>query len=275
MANRAPLLGRTNMAEVNSEGWRPPLFAAPTNSPIGILLARLRRFLDIQAGSVWRDVATVLPAVRGRILDVGCGAQPYRPLVHPEATYMAIDTDDAKPRFGYDVPDTTYFSGKRWPVADGSVDFVLTTETMEHVLDTRGFLSEASRCLRQGGGMLLTVPFSARWHFVPFDYWRFTPSSLDHLLRESGFTDVEVCARGNAGTVACYKAMALMLPLLAPQSKSMVVSLLLRLVGVILIPVVVLLAVVANVTLSGRGGDDCLGYTVIVRKSDAPVRVKA
>src|ERR1039458_6922094 len=74
--------------------------------------------------------------------------------------------------------------------------------TPEHVLDTKQFLGEAARSLRAGGTILLTVPFAARWHFVPYDYWRFTPSSMDHLLREAGFAGVRVYARGNSGTVA-------------------------------------------------------------------------
>ena len=78
-------------------------------------------------------------------------------------------------------------------------------------------LAEAHRTLRPGGRLLLTVPFAARWHFVPNNYWRFTPSSLRHLLEAAGFGDVAVYARGNAFTVACYKAVALVLPHLFPQ----------------------------------------------------------
>jgi hypothetical protein len=164
------------------------------------------------------------------------------------------------------MPDTTYFSGERWPIDDESVDFILCTETMEHVLDPPAFLTEAWRCLNQGGTILLTVPFAARWHFIPYDYWRFTPSCLDYLLRRSGFTNMQVYARGNAGTVACYKIMALMLPLIAAQNRSSGVAALLRIAGLLFTPVLCVLAVIANITLLGRGGDDCLGYTVIARR---------
>jgi SAM-dependent methyltransferase len=230
-------------------------------------LAPLRRFFDIQAGSVWRDVAAVLPDVRGRVLDVGSGAQPYRSLVHPDATYMAIDTEAAKPHFGYEATDTCYFPGGGWPIEDASVDFILCTETLEHVLDTKQFLAEASRSLRGGGTILLTVPFAARWHFIPYDYWRFTPSSMDHLLREAGFTDVRVYARGNSGTVACYKIMALVLPLLATKNSSALLTWLMRILGLCLAPVLVVFAVLANASVLGRGGNDCLGYTAIAQRA--------
>jgi SAM-dependent methyltransferase len=204
--------------------------------------------------------------VTGTVLDVGCGAQPYRPLVNPTALYHGIDHATAKANFGYAMPDTVYYDGDIWPVDDASIDFVLCTETLEHILDSRPFLSQARRCLRSGGTLLLTVPFSARWHFIPYDYWRFTPSSLDNLLRESGFTDTRVYARGNAGTVACYKMMGIMLPVLMPQGHSAAGTWIRRLLGIPLIPFIVILAIAANLTLSGRGGDDCLGYTALSRR---------
>jgi hypothetical protein len=130
------------------------------------------------------------------------------------------------------------------------------------VLETRRFLGEAARCLATGGTLLLTVPFAARWHFIPYDYWRFTPSSLNHVLLATGFHSVRVYARGNAYTVACYKVMTVLLLLLMPQNVSKVSGLLLRLVGLVFLPLFVLLALIANLSLRGRGGDDCLGYTV-------------
>lgn len=261
--------GRRNMVAAGSESWRPQLFGE-TATGLSRFLAAVRRFFDIQAGSAWRDLCAVLPVLQGTVLDVGCGAQPFRSLVNPHASYQGIDTDEAKAHFGYEMPNTTYFSGDIWPVAAASANVVLCTETLEHVFDTRGFLAEAARSLAPGGTLLLTVPFAARWHFVPYDYWRFTPSSLNQLLTAAGFYNVRVYARGNALTVACYKLMTLLLLLLMPQTASRFTALLLRLAGLIFLPLFVLLAVVANLSLHGRGGDDCLGYTVLaIRSSQA------
>jgi len=76
-----------------------------------------------------------------------------------------------------------------------------------------------------------------------------------------------VYARGNAGTVACYKMMALILPLLLPQRSARVLRWMRRLLAVPLIPFVAILAAVGNLTLRGRGGADCLGYTVLSTRS--------
>jgi SAM-dependent methyltransferase len=191
-------------------------------------------------------------------------------LLHPDVTYIGIDTTDARENFGYELPGTVYFTGTTWPVGDETADVVLCTETLEHVPDTRQFLAELHRCLRPGGRVILTVPFSARWHYIPHDYWRFTPSALAMVLSAAGLVDVAVHARGNAGTVACAKAMALLLPLLMPQGRGQLSAFARRAAGATLSPVLLALATVGQLTLRGPGGDDCLGYTVVARKPPHP-----
>lgn len=260
---------RPNLLLAAQERWRPPLFKAPQTRGRRFA-AWVRRLLDLQAGSIWRDLKRLLPECQGTVVDVGCGAQPYRSLLGPGAEYVGLDTADAQRHFGYDSPDTRYFSGETWPVADASADVVLATETLEHVAEPRKFLAEAYRCLKPGGRLILTVPFAARWHFIPHDYWRFTPSALGALLREAGFDELAVFARGNEVTVACYKTIALILPLLLPQQATGARALWRQACGVLLSPIVVLLAAVANVSLRGRGGEDCLGYTVLATR---PARI--
>jgi SAM-dependent methyltransferase len=265
------MITRRNMIELREERWRPPLIAP--NQERQSVTAALRRYFDVQNGSIWNDLATELATAHGVVLDVGCGAQPYRMLFPPDVTYIGIDTADAKAHFGYEMPDTLYYAGDVWPVEPCSADLILCTETMEHVPDPPAFLVEAFRCLKPEGRLLLTVPFSARWHFIPHDYWRFTPSALQKLLTEAGFTDVAVFARGNALTVACYKVMALCLPLLLPQTNQPLRALFLRLLGLLCLPLFLPLAVVANLSLRGEGGDDCLGYTVLARRPALPLRM--
>jgi SAM-dependent methyltransferase len=259
------VLSRTNMVYRRAEAWRPPLFQSPDSiAQRGV--AALRRMLDLQASSIWRDLSALLPQVRGSVLDVGCGAQPYRSLVGPQATYIGIDTVESKAHFGYELPGVLYFSGDTWPVVDSSVDLVLCTETMEHVANPDVLLNEISRCLVPGGTALLTVPFAARWHFIPYDYWRFTPSGLERLLKNAGFGNIRVYARGNAATVACYKVMALILRLALPQNSALPLRLLLQVCSLPLLPVLLAIALLAQASLWGKGGDDCLGYTVLAEK---------
>src|SRR5437763_1677660 len=129
-----PLSRRTNMIDRSAERWRPPRLSA-SRTRLERARAAVRRFFDIQYGSIWRDLAEELPRAAGTVLDVGCGAQPYRPLLPPAVTYIGIDTADAKTNFGYEVPDTTHYTGSRFPVDNASVNLVLCTETLEHVAE--------------------------------------------------------------------------------------------------------------------------------------------
>lgn len=224
--------------------------------------------LDPQAGSIWRDLHAPLSQARGTVVDVGCGAQPYRRLLPATIEYIGLDTERAQEDFGYSMPDVLPIGDDgRWPLEDARADLVLATETLEHVADPAAFLAEARRCLRPGGQIILTVPFAARWHYVPHDYWRFTPASLRMLLEGAGFTEVVVHGRGNETTVAAYKVQALLLPAVLPQNDAGSVRL--SPLGVLAAPFLVILALVANRSLRAPAGDDCLGYTAFAVRSDS------
>ncbi|OAS26855.1 class I SAM-dependent methyltransferase [Methylobacterium platani] len=255
---------RRNLVGSQAERFKPPVFR-PRRSRWDDLLAAGRRLVDLQAGSAWRDLRGELATASGDVLDVGCGAQVFRPLLPRAARYRGIDTSDARDRFGYAVPDTEYFEGDEWGIAPASVDVVLCTEVLEHVEAPEPFAAKLHAVLRPGGRLVLTVPFSARWHFIPYDYWRYTPSSLDGLLRRAGFREIRVTARGNPLTVACYKAMALCLvPLMGAAGNPAR-----RLLGVALLPVLGLLGLIGTLSLGRDWGEDCLGYTVTARRPSA------
>jgi SAM-dependent methyltransferase len=225
-----------------------------------------RRFFDLQAQTIWRDLAFVLPRLAGTLVDVGCGAQPYRRLLAGTVRYVGIDAADAKTTFGYEAPDTRYYDGHTWPIDDAYAEAVLATETLEHIIDPDEFLREAYRSLKPAGQLILTVPFAARWHFIPADFWRFTPSGLSHILTKAGFVEIAVYARGNGVTVAAYKCLSLMTGFVLPQSNSVLRSLALRAVGAVVFPLFLACAITGNLSLLAGDGDDCLGYTAIARK---------
>ena len=255
---------RENLALRQGERWRPPVFV-PVVTRRDRIAAAARRFFDLQAGSLWQDLSPVLARAEGTVVDVGCGAQPYRGLLPTQTRYIGLDAENALQDFGYSMPDVLAIpSDGRWPVASGDADLVLATETLEHVDQPDAFLAEAHRLLKPGGRLILTVPFAARWHYIPHDFWRFTPASLRMLLEDAGFSDVVVNGRGNETTVACYKVMALLLPVVLPQEVEG--SPRIRPAGMLVLPVVLALATIANVSLGWPAGDDCLGYTVFARR---------
>ena len=115
---------RVDVSGQRQEHWQPPPFTR-LDGPASRVLTSIRRLFDVQASSIWNDLAGELSALSGTLLDVGCGAQPYRTLVPRAVKYIGIDTADAKDRFGYEVPDTTYFTGNRWPVEDATAGMSL------------------------------------------------------------------------------------------------------------------------------------------------------
>jgi hypothetical protein len=100
-----PVHQRKNLLHLEKEHWRPPVYSrgAGFARQLKILLFR---FLDLQAGTIWDDLSAELPSVKGVVLDVGCGIQPFRHMFSPEVKYIGIDTADSKAHFGYEAPDT-------------------------------------------------------------------------------------------------------------------------------------------------------------------------
>lgn len=141
-----------------------------------------------------------LPAFKGVFLDVGCGEQPYRQLVTNAPSnvdrYIGLDLPVAiEPAYGRARPDLTW-DGITIPLENASVDSAMATEVLEHCPDPGRVLSEINRVLRPGGSFFLTVPFLWPLHDVPYDEYRYTPFAMERLLKNAGFTGVQVEAMG-------------------------------------------------------------------------------
>lgn len=255
---------RRDLLEGIHEYWRPPPIMHSATSRQK-MKAWIQRLFDLQYGSIVRDLRHELSSAQGTVLDVGCGGQPFRFLLPTGVDYVGIDIEDAKKKFGYLQPDTVRFSGDVWPIESAGVDLVLCTETLEHVIEPAAFLSEARRCLKPGGSLVLTVPFAARWHFIPYDYWRFTPSGIRYLLSTAGFDEIKVFGRGNSLTVACYKVMTLYLAAAWPYGKSMFRQILSMMTAAVFSPLFLIFAIIGNLSLRWEGGNDYLGLTVTAR----------
>jgi SAM-dependent methyltransferase len=233
---------RRNLIDPPVETWRP----APIVDP-GVV----RRFMDLQLASIWKDLKPLLGGVSGSILDVGCGEQPYRWMLPDGVAYTGIDIPETEERFGNRHPDTVFVTGFDWPFAEGSFDVALCTEVLEHIEEPIVMLQSIRRVLRVGGTLIVTVPFAARWHFVPYDYWRYTPSGLVSLARHSGFEVVSINARGNPLTVAAQKIIGLVASL--------------GRWGAPLLPFAGVAALVGQWSLRSDWGADPLGYTLVAR----------
>jgi SAM-dependent methyltransferase len=146
----------------------------------------------------------VLPGER--VLDLGCGAGRFvRVLAELGADPVGVDVAAAAiSRARVNVPGGDFRLVEpdgTLPLGHGECDLVWCSETIEHVVDVGGLLSEARRVMRPGGRLLLTTPDHGRVkrtaialtrfeaHFDPLgEHLRFfTRRSLAAALRAAGF----------------------------------------------------------------------------------------
>ena len=144
-----------------------------------------------------RDLQHCRHYARGRLLDIGCGNQPYRDLFAPLVReYIGLDQDDRQSR-----PDV--IGDALWlPFRADAFDTVLMIQVLEHLPNPMEAMSEIRRVLRPGGRVILTAPQYWRVHEEPHDYYRFTHFGLVHLMREHGLRILHAKAQGGAWALA-------------------------------------------------------------------------
>ena len=139
-----------------------------------------------------RHVEGIAHGLSGSIVvDVGCGESPYRSMLSGFAHYIGLDFP-GRPDSG-SRPDVLA-DALALPLRAGSVDAVVCTEVIEHVVEPATLLAEAHRVLKTGGSLLLSAPFTWHLHDEPHDYWRFTEYGLRLLCERAGFRVASVRA---------------------------------------------------------------------------------
>jgi len=125
-----------------------------------------------------------------RVLDFGAGDSPYADAFRSKgAEFLRADLGSVEPGV------LSIASDGRVPLEDGTVDYLISTQVLEHVLDPQAYLKEALRLLRPGGEMFLSTHGSFLLHPHPIDLRRWTIDGLEHELRLAGFGDVSVHPR--------------------------------------------------------------------------------
>lgn len=191
------------------EQFQPPPNLPPGDTLLSRFLFGARIWLDLSVCSVLSGLVPWLEKRSGTLLEVGCGAQPYRKFVPSICKYQGLDWQGSEQVFKYKINDVIYYDGINFPFPAESFDSIMHTEVLEHTQDPELFLYECARVLRTEGNMFFSVPFQARYHYIPFDYWRFTPAGLDLLLRRCGFSRWTISPRGSDISVAALKGISL------------------------------------------------------------------
>jgi SAM-dependent methyltransferase len=164
------------------------------------------------------------------VLDLGAGWGEFSRNIEAREKY-AIDLN---PETGRRVEGFARFfhqdCSKPWPLADGALDVVFTSNFLEHLPDKGGVeatLREAHRCIKPGGRIVCMGP---NIRLVPGAYWDFwdhhvpfTENSMAEVLELQGFAVREKIAKflpytmsgGREAPVAFVKAY-LKLPIAWP-----------------------------------------------------------
>ena len=249
--------------QLRSELFQPVPVRQGSSLPSTIAL-RLRRIADLQLETIWTFLNPRLSVLHGSLLDVGCGEMPFRNCLPADVAYTGIDVPQAA-AFAMRGSDAVIpFDGRSIPFPDASFDTVLCTEVLEHAASPRQLVGEIERVLKPGGTLIATVPFSARVHYAPYDFHRFTKFALAEMF--ACFDNVRIEERGNDLAVIANKLIVLALRMLRPTKWSILQWPLL----VLLLPVALVFLLTAHLALAlGLGSkDDPLGYSIVASKGD-------
>lgn len=169
----------------NPEQWRPTKYVMRNGRLIG---SRDPAELNVSSRLAGDLVAEIyqqqMPKhARGRLLDLGCGKVPlfglYRPFV---SDIVCVDWRDSEHTdFRADLTD-------KLPFHDGEFDTILLSDVLEHIAAPDPLWREMARVLKNGGRIILNVPFFYWLHEQPHDYYRYTEFALARFVRESGLT---------------------------------------------------------------------------------------
>lgn len=148
--------------------------------------------------SILNAVIHYMPSFGTELLDIGCGKMPYKEFILQNSSVKKYTGLDIQNAIEYDLkikPDFTW-DGITMPFADDSFDSAFATEVLEHCPEPKIILNETYRVMKKGGCFFFTVPFLWNLHEVPHDEYRYTPFSLERILKECGFKKIEIKATG-------------------------------------------------------------------------------
>jgi SAM-dependent methyltransferase len=116
------------------------------------------------------------------LADYGCGNKPYQQLIAPYVEqYIGLDLVENP------IADIHISPEGKIELSSQSLDVVLSTQVLEHVVNPILYLNEANRVLKKQGLLVLSTHGYWMFHPDPTDYWRWTSAGLHKIVAEAGF----------------------------------------------------------------------------------------
>lgn len=110
-----------------------------------------------------------------KTLDIGCGQKKF-----PDSIGMDI-VKNSQADIVHDASDIP------WPFEENSFDMVIANHFVEHIDDLLVFFNEAHRILKQGGRIIIQVPYFRKTDaFTDITHRHlFTSQSLDYIIKDA------------------------------------------------------------------------------------------
>lgn len=175
--------------------------------------------IDLENASIREFVAQMSDGLPkdARVLDAGAGESPYAEMFKNQR-YIALDFGRGEQTWNYKslniIGDVQHL-----PIRSECMDYVISTQVMEHVPEPYLLLKGMYDVLKPGGSLFLTAPLSFGEHQPPYDYYRYTRYGLEHLLKKAGFKIQSIEARGGYFTFLAVMMMWIYLLFFPPERK--------------------------------------------------------
>jgi SAM-dependent methyltransferase len=127
---------------------------------------------------------------KGILVDLGCGEAPYKEFFLQYADkYIGVDWTNTLHNSKADIVSNL---NEKIELPDQYADTIISLSVMEHLCEPQIFLNESYRILKDGGMIVLSVPWMWWIHEAPYDYFRYTPYGLKYMFEKAGFKDIHV-----------------------------------------------------------------------------------
>lgn len=141
----------------------------------------------------------------GTVLDLGCGWGEFINHIHSRTKYGMDLNPETFDRLNADVAFLCADCSSAWPLDDGALDVVFTSNFFEHLRtkeDLKNTLAQAYRCLKPGGRIICLGPNIRHTGGAYWDFW-------DHYL---ALTDVSLAEGLTMGGFRVTRSVPRFLP---------------------------------------------------------------
>ncbi len=136
--------------------------------------------------------------MKGDVIDIGGKKEKkrgkFRPPLSQVKSWKYVNIDKST------NPDFCC-SAENIPVEDASYDTALLCEVLEHLEHPEQVLKDIFRILKNGGTLIISVPFLFPVHADPYDFQRWTDTKIRLVLESIGFSDIKIVPMGGLGSV--------------------------------------------------------------------------